>query len=83
LTALRGGGTLVGGIRFSANADGAAVLNGTVTGLVGDIAARVTSNTTLFNTQLGLDAAPGVADGGANRGRDNGNVHQCENVVCS
>jgi Right handed beta helix region len=44
--------------------------------------AKLTGNTTLFNTQLGIDAFAGVTDGGGNKAHDNGNQHQCENVVC-
>ena len=43
----------------------------------------VTRNTANFNDELGIEAVPGVIDGGGNRARDNGNPLQCTNVICS
>jgi parallel beta-helix repeat protein len=45
--------------------------------------ARVGDNKTYFNTELGILAVPGVTDLGDNRAGGNGDLHQCENVVCS
>ena len=44
--------------------------------------AKLTGNTALFNTELGIDATAGVTDGGGNKAHDNGSLHQCENVAC-
>jgi parallel beta-helix repeat protein len=43
----------------------------------------VTLNTTNDNHGLGIDAVPGVIDGGGNRATGNGNPLQCTNVSCS
>jgi parallel beta-helix repeat protein len=42
----------------------------------------VTGNTANFNHDLGIEAVPGVIDGGGNRARGNGNALQCTNVAC-
>ena len=42
----------------------------------------VTDNTTNRNRDLGIQAVPGVIDGGGNTARGNGNPAQCENVLC-
>ena len=44
--------------------------------------AKLTGNTALFNTELGIDATAGVTDGGGNKAHGNGSLHQCENVAC-
>lgn len=43
----------------------------------------LTRNTANFNQELGIEAVPGVIDGGGNRARGNGNPLQCTNVACS
>jgi large repetitive protein len=43
----------------------------------------LTRNTANFNQELGIEAVPGVIDGGGNRARGNGNPLQCTNVTCS
>jgi large repetitive protein len=43
----------------------------------------LTRNTANFNHELGIEAVPGVIDGGGNRARGNGNPLQCTNVTCS
>ena len=43
----------------------------------------VTKNSTNDNGDLGIEAVPGVIDGGGNRARGNGNPLQCLYVVCS
>jgi hypothetical protein len=35
-----------------------------------------------LNGDLGIEAVPGVTDGGGNRARHNGNVAQCTGVAC-
>jgi parallel beta-helix repeat protein len=42
----------------------------------------VTRNTANRNADLGIEATPGVIDGGGNKARRNGNPLQCTNVVC-
>ena len=44
--------------------------------------AVITKNTANFNADLGIEAVPGVTDGGGNRARGNGNPAQCVNVSC-
>jgi len=43
----------------------------------------LTRNMANFNQELGIEAVPGVIDGGGNRARGNGNPLQCTNVTCS
>lgn len=43
----------------------------------------LTRNTANFNHDLGIEAVPGVIDGGGNRAGGNGNPLQCTNVTCS
>jgi hypothetical protein len=47
-----------------------------------DSAVTLTGNRTSFNGQFGIEAAPGSKDGGKNVVQDNGDQHQCANVVC-
>jgi large repetitive protein len=42
----------------------------------------ITRNTANDNADLGIEAVPGVIDGGGNRASGNGNPLQCLNVVC-
>lgn len=42
----------------------------------------VTRNTANGNRDLGIEAVPGVIDGGGNRASGNGNVLQCTNLIC-
>jgi hypothetical protein len=42
----------------------------------------LTSNTANDNVDFGIEAVPGVIDGGGNRAFGNGNPLQCLNVVC-
>jgi large repetitive protein len=42
----------------------------------------LTSNSAFFNHDLGIEATPGVTDGGANRARGNGNPLQCIGIAC-
>jgi large repetitive protein len=45
-------------------------------------AATLTANTANDNLDLGIEAVPGVVDGGGNRAGGNGNPLQCTNVFC-
>jgi parallel beta-helix repeat protein len=45
-------------------------------------ATTLTRNTASRNHDLGIEAVPGVKDGGGNKARGNGNPAQCTNVVC-
>jgi parallel beta-helix repeat protein len=73
------------------NADATAtLLKGNTANENGDDGIRVdaagttlTRNTANFNQELGIEAVPGVIDGGGNRARGNGNPLQCTNVTCS
>jgi large repetitive protein len=47
------------------------------------VGSTLTRNTANFNQELGIEAVPGVIDGGGNRARGNGNPLQCTNVTCS
>ena len=44
--------------------------------------AVITRNRANFNVDLGIEAEPGVTDGGGNKARGNGNPAQCLNVRC-
>jgi parallel beta-helix repeat protein len=44
--------------------------------------ALITKNTANDNVDLGIEAVPGVSDGGGNKARGNGNPLECLNVVC-
>jgi parallel beta-helix repeat protein len=53
-------------------------------GIQVDSAATVlTGNAAFFNHDLGIEAVPGVTDGGRNRAHGNGNPAQCTGVACS
>jgi parallel beta-helix repeat protein len=43
----------------------------------------LTRNLGLRNGDLGIEAVPGVTDGGGNKARGNGNPAQCTNIDCS
>ena len=45
-------------------------------------ATTLTRNTANRNHDLGIDAVPGVTDGGGNRAAGNGNPMQCTHVLC-
>jgi hypothetical protein len=42
----------------------------------------LTRNLGLRNGDLGIEAVPGVTDGGGNKARGNGNPAQCTNIDC-
>lgn len=50
---------------------------------VDDATATITRNVANDNGNLGIEAVPGVTDGGGNRATGNGNPLQCVNVACS
>jgi parallel beta-helix repeat protein len=45
--------------------------------------AKLTSNRALRNHDLGIEAVPGVNDGGGNVARHNGDPRQCTNIACN
>lgn len=45
-------------------------------------ATTLTRNIAIRNFDLGIEAVPGVTDGGGNRAADNGNPAQCVNITC-
>ena len=50
---------------------------------VDSASASLTSNSAFFNHDLGIEAVPGVTDGGGNRAHGNGNPAQCSGIACS
>jgi len=76
------------GILVNANATGTLVEGNTANRNGGDgihvdaAATTVTRNTADHNHDLGIDAVPGVIDGGGNRANANGNPLQCLNITC-
>jgi parallel beta-helix repeat protein len=53
-------------------------------GIDSDVAsATITRNVASHNGDLGIEAVPGVTDGGDNRARGNGNPAQCMGVSCN
>jgi parallel beta-helix repeat protein len=49
---------------------------------VASAATTLTRNIALHNANLGIEAVPGVTDGGGNHAAGNGNPAQCTNVAC-
>jgi parallel beta-helix repeat protein len=49
---------------------------------VDSAATTVTRNIAEHNTDLGIDAVPGVTDGGGNHASGNGNPLECVNITC-
>ena len=47
-----------------------------------DVPATISNNLANFNGDFGIEAVPGVTDGGGNKARGNGNPAQCLNVRC-
>jgi hypothetical protein len=57
---------------------------GIVESITGDpTVVTLSGNKAYFNGQLGINAQPGVIDGGNNKADENGNSTQCVNIVCS
>jgi parallel beta-helix repeat protein len=50
---------------------------------VDSAATTLTGNTADLNFDLGIEAVPGVTDGGGNKARGNGNPLQCTHVLCN
>jgi parallel beta-helix repeat protein len=50
---------------------------------VGSPSTKLTENLAVRNGDLGIDAVPGVIDGGGNRASGNGDARQCVNVTCN
>ena len=46
-------------------------------------ATTITRNTANANGDLGIEAVPGVKDGGGNVAHHNGDRRQCTNIVCN
>ena len=75
-------------MRVGVGADGTVLERNHVSGAGDDgievdaAAAVLTRNTAFFNHDLGIEAVPGVTDGGGNRAHGNGNPAQCSGVVC-
>jgi parallel beta-helix repeat protein len=76
------------GIRVDTNTTGT-VLRGNIAKGAGDdgldvdsLAAKLFGNFAVLNGDLGIEAVPGVTDGGGNRARHNGNPAQCTGVAC-
>jgi parallel beta-helix repeat protein len=67
--------TVIDGNRVSASTDDGINVESAATTLRNDTANR--------NHDLGIEAAPGVTDGGGNTARGNGNPLQCINVACT
>lgn len=79
-----------GGDGFSVRSkDDHSLLKGNIAGGTGDdgfdiesASTRLTRNRAAHNADLGIEAVPGVLDGGGNRASGNGNPLQCTNVFC-
>lgn len=92
------GGSVIANNQLTGNTDGVLVLSGaSQTTVQGNQAVQnlddgidvdspstvVIANTAAYNGDLGIEAVPGVDDGGGNRAFGNGNPAQCTGVVCS
>ncbi len=77
------------GISLRSNSPNSRVVANTIDGYGGDgiriqdPKTFVAGNVASHNGDLGIDAVPGVTDGGGNRAFANGNPLQCLNVACS
>jgi hypothetical protein len=94
----QGTGTLVAANRIAASAGDGIQVTSAVNGVtierntsnqngddgidVDTPSAVIAKNTANFNTDFGIEAVPGVTDGGGNKARGNGNPAQCLNVTC-
>jgi parallel beta-helix repeat protein len=67
-------GNVIKGNRVSENTDDGIDVESSATTL--------TANTANDNHDLGIEAVPGVTDGGGNKASGNGNPLQCTNVFC-
>jgi parallel beta-helix repeat protein len=75
-------GLIEGATRGTVIARNAANRNGAAGITVEHPATTLTRNTANRNHDLGIDAVPGVTDGGGNRARGNANPAQCTGVLC-
>jgi parallel beta-helix repeat protein len=71
-------------------ADDHSLLNGNIATGAGDdgfdienTSTKLTRNRALRSAHLGIEAVPGIVDGGGNRASRNGNPLQCTNIFCS
>jgi parallel beta-helix repeat protein len=77
------------GVRVDAGTEGTVIERNYAFGAADDglhvdsAAAVLTGNAAFFNHDLGIEAVPGVTDGGGNRAHRNGNPAQCTGVACS
>ena len=67
--------TLLRGNRVSHSKDDGLDVEGRTT--------KLTKNRAFRNGDLGIEAVPGVIDGGGNIARHNGDPRQCINIVCN
>jgi hypothetical protein len=74
------GGGPVTGLLLDANSVSRSGHDGVI---VATPSATLTADLAVRNTNLGIDAVPGVIDGGGNRAFGNGNPLQCVNVSCA
>jgi hypothetical protein len=65
--------SLIGNIARGAEDDGFDIENASM---------QLTRNRAVGNADLGIEAVPGVIDGGGNKASGNGNPLQCSNVFC-
>jgi hypothetical protein len=73
---------VVDGNRTDANGDDGIDVNLAPTSSRDEVDTVLRANRAFFNTDLGIEAAVGTTDGGANRARHNGNPAQCIGVRC-
>ena len=84
VTGSRGDGILVSADQLRTVIDGNRVRESTDDGIdVESAATTLRNNTANRNHDLGIEAAPGVTDGGGNTAGGNGNPLQCINVACT
>lgn len=80
-------GTTVDGIQVNADTSGSSLVKNFVSTSGRDgihveaLSTKITKNTAIRNTNLGI-SAPGAIDGGGNKASGNGNPVQCVGVVC-
>ena len=76
-------GVKIQGNRIGTNAAGTAAIPNTDDGIDVDATGTlIAANTARFNGDWGIEAVPGVVDGGGNRASGNGRPAQCLNVTC-
>jgi len=76
-------GEAIGGIIKDTRLDGNLVIGSGHDGInITRASTTVTRNLAIHNDNLGIEAVPGVLDGGNNRAFANGNPLQCLNIAC-